>query len=195
MIKYCFFGIYYCISIIYLYLSEIFLTMEKLSVLRSWTKVLFVLSIIIMFFVPGVILVALVRPELVPFDFTVNGDKEFTISTAIVCLINVAGFALYLYSLYLFRKILHLFSKRRIFDNEVIVNFRKIGLYMWYGLFITTLPGPIYRLFTQKPITINLDFDVVSYILFTGSLALFFTVLSEVFQMAKNIKEENDLTI
>jgi hypothetical protein len=56
-------------------------------------------------------------------------------------------------------------------------------------------PGPLYRLFTTDGIKISFDAEWISYVLFTGSLALFFTVLSEVFQMAKNIKEENDLTV
>jgi hypothetical protein len=169
--------------------------MKKLSVLRDWTKVLFVLSMIIMFFVPGIILIAIVSPDMVPFEFTINGKKELTMGTAIVTLIIVLGFASYLYSLYLFRKILTLFSKRKVFDAEVITNFRKMGLFTWYGVFITAVPGPLYRLFTTDGIKISFDAEWISYVLFTGSLALFFTVLSEVFQMAKNIKEENDLTV
>jgi hypothetical protein len=113
--------------------------MKKLSVLRDWTKVLFVLSMIIMFFVPGIILIAIVSPDMVPFEFTINGKKELTMGTAIVTLIIVLGFASYLYSLYLFRKILTLFSKRKVFDAEVITNFRKMGLFTWYGVFITAV--------------------------------------------------------
>lgn len=169
--------------------------MKKLSVLRYWTKVLFVLCVIILFFIPGVILTALINPDLIPFNFTINDDKEFTVGAAIVSVIIVMGFGLYVYSLHLFRKILLLFSKKKIFDNEVIVHFSKMGKYIWYGLLMTVIPAPVYRLFTQSPINVNIDFNLISYFLFTGSLALFFTVLSEVFQMAKNIKEENDLTI
>lgn len=169
--------------------------MEKLSVLQKWSKLLFVLGVVILFFVPGVVLIALIKPEMVPFEFTINDDKDFTAGVAIVTLVTALGFGCYLYSLYLFRKILTLFSKRKIFDIEVITNFRKMGLYTWYGVFITAVPGPLYRFFTTEGIKVSFDAQWIGYVLFTGSLALFFTVLSEVFKMATNIKEENDLTV
>lgn len=169
--------------------------MKKLSVLKDWTKILFILSCIIAIFIPGVILMKLISPDMVPFKFTINDKENFSFGAAIVSLIILSGFCLFLYALYLFRKVLELFSKKKIFDNEVIINFKKMGQFTWYGLFATTIPGIAYGFFTEEGIKINLDAEWVCYVLFTGSLALFFMVLSEVFQMAKNIKEENDLTV
>jgi uncharacterized membrane protein (DUF373 family) len=84
-----------------------------------------------------------------------------------------------------------LFQQRKIFDVIVIDNFKKMG----YLLLIASLIGGISNFIVQiMKNKITLEISLNSYLLMF-SMGLFFLVLSEVFKIAKNMKEENELTV
>lgn len=167
--------------------------MKKLSLLKDWTKVLFVLCVLPLIFLPGFLILYFLFPDLVPITFSSFGSTGISLIKLVVMLVVVGGYTLFVYALYLFRKVLKLFSMRRIFDDEVIKYFNQIGKLIYYGLLLSAVPYNGYLILTQN--RHQLDEEQLFNIIFIGSLGFFFTVLSEVFQMAKNIKEENDLTV
>lgn len=169
--------------------------MKKLSLLKTWMKVLFLLCLLVIVFVPGFIMLYIISPEMVPPGVSISGFKTLDAARTIIALLVYGGCCLFVYAMYLFREVLELFGKNQIFHEKIVENFRKIGNYIWYGMLLTTIPFPVYRLFTEYPVHVSFDFDEVTYVLFTGSLGLFFQVLSEVFKRAKQLKEENDLTV
>lgn len=169
--------------------------MQQLNNLKNLTKILFIICMVTIAFVPGFVLLLFISPETVPFKIRNNEFDELNAGSITAIAVSFGGYCLFVYALYLFRKVLDLFSKRKIFDDLVILYLNRIGQFILGGLVLTVVPPHIYRLFTQSPINLSPNTGDLSFIFFTLSLGLFFMVLSGVFQMAKKMKEENDLTV
>ena len=91
-------------------------------------------------------------------------------------------------------KLLVHFSKRQIFEDAPITLLDTIGKYFVLASLLTGVPAFIYNITVKNETKISFGGAFDSF-LFTASLGLFFMVLSEVFKIAKNMKEENDLTV
>lgn len=167
--------------------------MKKLSLLRDWTKALFILSVLPIIFLPALLIIFFFFPDMMPMKVDILGANEIGFIEFIVMVIIITGYCLFVYSLYLFRKVLELFSKRQIFSDEVVKYFQQIGQLIYYGLLLGAVPSNLYLILTRDEHELDMD-KLVDYI-FVFSLGLFFTVLSEIFKKAKNLKEENDLTV
>jgi len=100
---------------------------------------------------------------------------------------------LLIYCLNLFRKIVDLFKNGKSFDTLVSVNFQKIGNALIYLAIFDLIYHFIYRLIIITGKTGQLNFPLG--LLFLLCLGFFFMILSEIFKIAKNTKQENDLTI
>ena len=98
--------------------------------------------------------------------------------------------SLIIYGLFLFRKLLRLFQLRIIFDLEIVSLMKKLGFVIILSALLGGIPNFILELVKNK---ISLSLGLNPFVLLF-SLGLFFLVLSEVFTIAKSIKEENDLT-
>ena len=97
-----------------------------------------------------------------------------------------------IYCLFIFRKTLRYFQQVKPFHNDVIDNFYKIG-YLLVGVGIGgTIVSFISRLLFRGEVMINIGFTPYLILICLG---LFFMVLGEIFKVAKQAKEENDLTI
>ena len=170
--------------------------MRRLSVLKTVIDVAFVLAMIAVIFTLPLILMMAIMPDEIPF--TINGDVEALQGKTeweliIFCLIIYVAYLFLVYALYLFKKTLILFKKRIIFDDVVIKNFDQMGKAILIGYFIAIAPMIFFAL-TDNPVQLKVSFGLNESLLMVG-LGLFFMVLSEVFQMAKNLKEENELTV
>ncbi|WP_417352739.1 DUF2975 domain-containing protein [Flavobacterium alkalisoli] len=166
--------------------------MKRLSALKTITDILFVLAVIPAIFGLPFILMTAIMPERIPFKL--NGDEFATINGAeliISLLVIYLSYALAVYALYLFKKVLESFKKKRFFDEVVILSFNQMGKALLLSWTIGILPSLYYNL-VDGSIKISIGF---SDSLFTLGLGFFFIVLSDVFLMAKKQKEENDLTI
>jgi hypothetical protein len=131
-------------------------------------------------------------PERVPFKFTIKGVEEGAKVNAELILYIIAlviAFGFFTYALYLFKKVLDLFSKKILFDTRVITNLDQCGKAILIGYIIGLAAEISYRLITSNVINISLDLGLTASIAII-SLGLFFIVLAEVFLMAKNLKEE-----
>lgn len=167
--------------------------MKKLDILKTWTKILFALCMVAVIFAPGFLIINIINPDMVPFSLKFNDSEDLNWLTGFIVFLIFAGFCCFVYSLYLFRKVLALFSKSKIFEYDVIILLSKTGQFIFFGAVLTSLPHNLYYAVIQQ----GFSFDFVEFwiIIFTFSLALFLMVLSEVFLIAKNIKEEHDLTV
>ncbi len=97
-----------------------------------------------------------------------------------------------IYSLYLFRKTLRYFQRRKPFDSYVIKTYNKIGNLLLFSGIVGSILNFIFLLVFKGKFMINIG---LSPYLFVICLGLFFMVLSETFKIAKTAKEENELTI
>ena len=170
--------------------------MKRLPILKTLTDILFVLSVIIIFFTVPFTLILAVMPQMIPFQLLGVAPTDIPTGEVIVLFITIPGLVLYTYALYLFRKTLTLFKDYKFFDDQVIINFDRIGKAIITGFFITTIPIYLYTMFTETVFLLKNDESwFTGDTLFTLVLGLFFIVLSEVFRSAKTMQEENDLTV
>ena len=167
--------------------------MRKLVILKSLVNFIWIVTCIPLMPVMLFFCVFMfVNPEGVDIflDKTALGSSQLSIQ--IFMLISVALIFVGIYCFYLFRKTLRYFQKVKPFHKDVISNFYKIGyLLSAIGLLGTVLVF-VGRLVLKSELKIN--FGISPYLV-TICLGLFFMVLSEVFKVAKQAKEENELTV
>jgi len=129
---------------------------------------------------------------------SING-QEITaadLSTKILIALAAIGTLFFVYAVYLLRKTIGFFKKRDIFNQEVIRYFSSIGKCVIVSTALTNIPMFFYSaIHHARFANLSLTGGGFSSLLLSLSLGLFFMVLSEVFKIAKNLKEENDLTL
>ena len=166
--------------------------MRKLNFLKGivdfvWITALFSSPFLLFFMV-----VVLIDSE--PFDvpFKVNGtilevvDLRTKVLFGFLCL----SASLIIYGLFLFRKLLRLFQLKIIFDLEIVILMKRLGFVIILSALLGGIPNFILEIVKNN---ISLSLGLNPFVLLF-SLGLFFLVLSEVFVIAKHLKEENDLT-
>lgn len=166
--------------------------MKKLNLLKQIIDVVWIISMpmipILLFFIPAIFFI-----DNIDINLKINGNeiyildiytKIFFIIYAIVCL-------LYIYAIFLFKKIIQKFIKVTIFNNEVIYLLNKLGKILILAALVLIVTTFMYEL-TYNKIEINLG---ISNNIITLCLGLFFMVLSEIFKLSKEIEQENKLTI
>lgn len=114
---------------------------------------------------------------------------RITVILRVVIFYIIAGLSVY--SFFLFRKVLRYFMKVKPFDEQVIAIFNQIWQYLvWIGGVL------VFSFFDQLIYESRIIFGIGFWpYLFLICLGLFFKVLSEIFKVAKQAKEENQLTI
>ena len=168
--------------------------MKRLTILRTLTHILYVLSLIGLFFAVPFVLVMAVMPERIPFKIGDLQASAYGAETIIYLLASIAGLAFDIYALYMFKKLLRLFAKKVIFHVDVISLLDQIGKAILIGYTICFAADFLYSMLVENRIEMELVSGVDSSIITIG-LGIFFLVLSDVFLVAKNIKDENDLTV
>jgi hypothetical protein len=166
--------------------------MIQLRSLKQLVQILFALSLLIMFFLVPLILLSIVMPESIPFKIDGEMAKDISMTSKIVMFIGIGAIGCFIYALYIFKQNLILFEKKKVFATDVITNFRKMGRIIYLGGIWLTIGAIVFRL-TRGTLSIELGF--ILQMIFIFALGLFFEVLSGVFQWAKDLKEENDLTV
>ena len=168
--------------------------MRRLTILRTLTHILYVLSLLSLFFAVPFVLVMAFMPERIPFKIGDLQAGAYGAETIIYLLASIAGLAFDVYALYMFKKLLRFFTKKVIFHAEVISLLDQIGKAILIGYAIVFAADFLYTTLVENKIEMELVSGLDSAIVTIG-LGLFFLVLSDVCLMAKNIKDENDLTV
>ncbi|MDG2194980.1 MAG: DUF2975 domain-containing protein [Polaribacter sp.] len=168
--------------------------MKKIKILKYLVDFIWIITAPI-----GVPLILLCIPAIFFYDFTdlnieIHGIELVVqdLYSKILIVVFLFNFLLVIYSLHLFRKSLTYFLKAKIFDTVVIHSFGKTGNLLLLSGVISVILSIISSLYFESKMT--LEFGLNSHLTTIG-LGLFFMVLSEVFQIAKTAKTENDLTI
>lgn len=162
--------------------------MRRLPVLKTIVSIVLFLSVIVLIFTIPAYVMLLVMPATVPFKFNGQIAENLGAEYLILLLLFIAGYAFMVYALYLFKKVLDLFSKQKFFDNAVITLFDQIGKAILIGYFIAAVPAFLYNLVTESKWLFELGFSFDSG-LFIIAMGLFFMALSEVFLIAKDKKD------
>jgi hypothetical protein len=170
--------------------------MKKLNILKTildffwWSALLFLTGLIL--FLPFY----LFDPEM-DIAVKIKGQEisSQTIFSKAIVFVNIVSSLLFLYSIYLLRKVVVLFQKREIFNDEVVRLFNLIGKLIVTSSIIGSFSIFLYNTIERNHLGVSFDFGSYDSFLISVSLGLFFMVISEVFKIAKTMKEENDLTV
>lgn len=122
---------------------------------------------------------------------SVNFNSNDALSKVLLS-ISALNYLLIIAALFYFRKAVHFFLRVKIFDDIVIKSFQKIGNLLVISGIVSLSISMFYTTYYQQKVSLELGLNQHIIIICLG---LFFMVLSEIFKIAKNAKQENDLTI
>ena len=170
--------------------------MKKLHLLKTLVDLFWFFAVLgsvaLIVFVP----LFLFDDELVDIPMKINGERltVMNFTSKLILAGYVVAYGFFIYGIFLFRKVLNHFSKREIFHENVIVLFDKIGKLFLAATIMSFIVYVSYQSYVKNKVSFGIEVGADSFLL-AASLGLFFMVLSEVFAIGKNIKEENELTI
>ena len=170
--------------------------MRKLNILKTVLDIFWVFSII------GVIGTIIFIPFYL-FDsdmnipLKINGQviDSQSLFSKITVMVSIFSALMFLYSVYLLRKVITMFQKMEIFNDEVVRLLNLIGKLIILSSIISSVSLYIYNRIEDKNVDLTLDFGASNTLIISIILGLFFMVISEIFKIAKNMKEESELTI
>lgn len=169
--------------------------MRRLPVLKTLIQLLFILCMIAIFFGVPFLLIVIIMPTKVPFNFNGHSLNAGHFEVAFLVATILAGHCLFTYGIYLLKKTLALFEKKRFFDAGVITFFDQSGKAFIAAGMLWIVPPFFYRLLAENTLEISAEFSGISLPFFVLCFGFFLMVLSEIFLVAKTMKEENDLTV
>ena len=168
--------------------------MKTINILKTLINIYYYLMIIA--FVAGVITIPLLLFTDQPYTMSLF-DRQIDIgqlsSGKSILIVLVLGTVLYFYfrAIQLMRNTVKKLAEGHYFSERVIVNFKKMGtLFLICGIGFSVV-NIILKLLLENRLSVGLDSSLFLFVI-TG---LFFLFLSEVFKVAKDAKEENDLTV
>lgn len=188
----------YCLSIIFIYLYRIKKTkpMRQLNILKA------ILDFFWFFSILGAIGLVVFLPfylfeSVIDIPIKIKGQEIATnnLFSKIIVFVNVVGGFLFLYSIYLLRKVVGLFQKREIFNDQIVHLFNRIGQLVIASSLTSNISLFIYKFVEKDQAGLSIDLGSYDSFLISISLGLFFIVIGAVFKIAAKMKEENELTI
>ena len=170
--------------------------MKKINILKTIVDLLWIFSMPVVLIIIGVSFTTFFidLSDLSDLSITINTldfNPNSTLSK-ILFVISSLNYLLLIVALYFFRKVLTNFIRVRVFEEVVISSFKKIGNLLTFSGFISLIISIIGKIYFEQKV--SLEFGLNQHLVII-CLGLFFLVLSEIFKIAKNAKQENDLTI
>jgi len=167
--------------------------MKKINILKAIVDLLWIFSMPVVLIIIGISFTTFFV-DLSDLNIEMNtiNMNQNDLFSKILFVVSSLNYLLLIVALYFFRKVLTNFVRLRVFEEVVISSFKKTGNLITFSGFISliiSIIGEIY--FEQK---VSLEFGLNQHLVLI-CLGLFFLVLSEIFKIAKNTKQENDLTI
>ncbi|WP_177760615.1 DUF2975 domain-containing protein [Flavobacterium sp. I3-2] len=184
--------------------------MRTITILNIILRLIFGIAIITLTILTVILLLAFLNIDLgidnpLVKNMDINSPIDFLIETILI-IIAYLYFGSYIYAIYKLRRCLDLFMEMKFFDEVVIKNFKIIGYIFLVGFLFTCLLNYVdlyEKASLQENIPLSIEFSNIFLNPLNGLIiSLFFIVLSNVFKLAKNqkeenieLKQENDLTI
>ena len=167
--------------------------MKKINILKAIVDLLWIFSMPVVLIIIGISFTTFFI-DLSDLSITINTLDINTNSSfsKILFVISSLNYLLLIVALYFFRKVLTNFVSIRVFEEAVISSFKKIGNLLTFSGFISLIISIIGKIYFEQKV--SLEFGLNQHLVLI-CLGLFFLVLSEIFKIAKNTKQENELTI
>ena len=175
--------------------------MKKLKILDNITGVFYFLNKCVAFIIPiaAIVIICIVYNS--GFDYEGKNYTGIGLWLIVFCLFRYAIYIALIYCLFLFRKIIKLFLELDFFNHTIVELFNKIGKYLitiGLAIILVSLIPINYEYTTPNEggFSITKEYKVLFEFKFAWiAIGLFFQVLSEIFNGANKLKQENDLTI
>ncbi|HEY0047445.1 MAG TPA: DUF2975 domain-containing protein [Flavobacterium sp.] len=170
--------------------------MKNLTLLKALVDLFFFFGVLAVGGMLIILPIYILNPEMdLPIKIAGQtlGDRDP--STIIVVILGMAGALFFIYSIYRLRAVLALFIKHEIFSDNVSRHFTVIGQCIIASTFLTSVPMFFYNAIHRNKLGIEINGGGFDSFLMSTSLGLLFLVISEIFKKAKNMKEENELTV
>jgi hypothetical protein len=167
--------------------------MRKINILKTIVDLLWIFSMPVALLIIG-FSIAIFFIDLGALNIEMNSVnfKNNDVLSKVLFFISSINYLLIIAALYFFRKVLNDFIRVKIFKETVIKSFQKTGNLLIISGFISLLISILSKIYFEQKVT--LEFGLNQHLVII-CLGLFFLVLSEIFKIAKNQKQENDLTI
>nr|WP_321221115.1 DUF2975 domain-containing protein [uncultured Psychroserpens sp.] len=171
--------------------------MKKLSTLKLIIDILYISAIIGLIVFLGFYLVVLFGWDLSDLPFKLKDYNNLSLSQNLYIIYPFLFLALLVYILVLknFKKIIELFYQGKFFEFKTVKLLREIGLHFLISVFLMVMPSiitPFLSNTTVVKFSLPIGFDSSFFLIAIG---LFFMALSEIFNKAFKINQENELTI
>lgn len=169
--------------------------MKKLNLLKTLLDLFYFFTLLTVVLITVFGIMALFGDEAIPLkikgeEITVSGWSE-----KLLVVILMISFFCFIYAILLLRKVVGYFVKREIFDEKVIENLNKIGKFLIAAALLQNIPLFVYKMVVRNHVGFEFGIDGFDSLLLAVGLGLFFMVLSEVFKIAKNFKEDSELSV
>ena len=167
--------------------------MKKINILKTIVDLLWIFSMPVVLIIIGVSFTTFFI-DLSDLNIELNtiNMNQNDLFSKILFVVSSLNYLLLIVALYFFRKVLTNFVRVRVFEEVVISSFKKIGNLLTFSGFISLIISIIGKIYFEQKV--SLEFGLNQHLVLI-CLGLFFLVLSEIFKIAKNAKQENDLTI
>ena len=167
--------------------------MKKINILKTIVDLLWIFSMPVVLIIIGVSFTTFFV-DLSDLNIELNtiNMNQNDLFSKILFVVSSLNYLLLIVALYFFRKVLTNFVSIRVFEEAVISSFKKIGNLLTFSGFISLIISIIGKIYFEQKV--SLEFGLNQHLVLI-CLGLFFLVLSEIFKIAKNAKQENDLTI
>ena len=167
--------------------------MKKINILKTIVDLLWIFSMPVVLIIIGVSFTTFFV-DLSDLNIELNtiNMNQNDLFSKILFVVSSLNYLLLIVALYFFRKVLTNFVSVRVFEEVVISSFKKIGNLLTFSGFISLIISIIGKIYFEQKV--SLEFGLNQHLVLI-CLGLFFLVLSEIFKIAKNAKQENDLTI
>lgn len=167
--------------------------MKKINILKTIVDLLWIFSMPVVLIIIGISFTTFFV-DLSDLNIELNtiNMNQNDLFSKILFVVSSLNYLLLIVALYFFRKVVTHFVRVRVFEEVVISSFKKTGNLLTFSGFISLIISIIGKIYFERKV--SLEFGLNQHLVII-CLGLFFLVLSEIFKIAKNAKQENDLTI
>jgi DUF2975 family protein len=171
--------------------------MKRIYQLKNLLDIVIVFSMIVMIASLFGLLYGLVSGNMTKMDVTIIGRKidHVDAALAVVAVLMAIGYALFIYAIYKLKTLVTLFIRKEFFTDVTVSSLKTIGVCMLVSSVMVTVPAYVYGVLNDAAITVKMSTISPQSMAFSIIISLFFIILSYIFNEAKIIKSENELTI
>ncbi len=166
--------------------------------LKTILDILYILLIISIISSLILFILTLIFSEKIPFSVKINEYEIEEFSAAIIFGMSLKFLisGIFIYIIYLLRKVVRSFFKRRLFTPVQISGLKLIGQLLILGSLAEMVLDFVMKLTIENKAAVGINIDgSFDSLWFTLALGLFFILLSKSFSYAGILQEENELTV